>query len=512
MSATETGVAMATRQGHDLALTPKQFQAHQLLISPQDIEVCYGGARGGGKSHLGCWETVIMANDLCCVFDLKPQRYPPIVGFMGRKRASDFRKTTLETFKRLIPANLYSINEQEGTINFQDRCKVLVGGLDDQKTISKFKSMEIAFSFIDQAEETTIQDVSDLRAAHRLVINKKRPVYRKLYTANPAECWLKQEFIPPWGPQPEDNYHFVPALPTDNPHLPSGYLDVLKKAYRHDDALLRAMLYGDWNVLAGFKKIVKLNDIVRCYERNNSRTYPYTLRVLSIDPARFGDDKFVIYCWENWRVIEKHVFGQIDSDKAYGVIVDLEAAMGGKCLLVIDADGLGGPIFDRLARRFKDRVIGINNGVPADNSDMFFNKRSELAWQVREFTLDTQIIWPENDTDLHREACMIEYDYDKSTNKIRIMSKEEMKDPKKLGCSCDHFDAFSYGIEGFRWLLTAEGKEKFGRASWEPNRPEWAIKRQRVLESQANDPLIMQNEEIDFDIEDNISGPGMLEF
>ena len=66
-------------------------------------------------------------------------------------------------------------------------------------------------------------------------------------TCNPAQSWLKKEFYIPFV---QDNLDirksFIPALPTDNPHLPESYIETLKTL---PEAQRRRLLEGDWNYM-----------------------------------------------------------------------------------------------------------------------------------------------------------------------------------------------------------------------------------------------------------------------
>ncbi|MHC4677039.1 MAG: hypothetical protein ACYTBZ_31550 [Planctomycetota bacterium] len=69
------------------------------------------------------------------------------------------------------------------------------GGLDKQENINKFNSAEYGFIAIDQAEETSRDDVSVAQGSLRLKIKGVPLSYKELYTANPRQCWLREEFI-----------------------------------------------------------------------------------------------------------------------------------------------------------------------------------------------------------------------------------------------------------------------------------------------------------------------------
>ncbi len=215
-----------------IELTAKQTEARLYLTDDKDRAVLYGGAKGGGKSFLLCLWAVEWCEWLIKFFDIKETTHPVPVGFLGRKRSVDFSETTLETFKKIIPYTNYRMKAHDKEIIIHERVKIDYGGLDDQESINKFNSAEYAFLAIDQAEETQRNDVSVLQASLRLRHNQKTPPYKELYTANPAECWLKEDFI--LGNKP--NSIFIPALPDDNPYLPKEYKQRLRDSFSHDQA------------------------------------------------------------------------------------------------------------------------------------------------------------------------------------------------------------------------------------------------------------------------------------
>ena len=71
---------------------------------------------GGGKSYIGCLLLFRFAEWVIKKFNLKVTKYPIQIGFMGRYRAVDFNDTTLETWKRIIPPEQYTIRVQDKEI------------------------------------------------------------------------------------------------------------------------------------------------------------------------------------------------------------------------------------------------------------------------------------------------------------------------------------------------------------------------------------------------------------
>ena len=224
---------------HDIDFLPRQAEAWDYLHSPKIDELLYGGAKGGGKSVLGCYW---MWNDALQVakrfFKQKPE-FPYNFGWMGRKIAKDFTDTTLETWKKIIPRGTYKIVGKPAEIIILDRVKIKTWGLDSRASINKFNSAEFARIFLDQAEEATQDDVAVLRASvNRNILDlvddagKRKKVRVKgkiLFTANPAPCWLKEQYIDKIQP----NQAFVKALPSDNIYVGKEYIATLKRSFGH---------------------------------------------------------------------------------------------------------------------------------------------------------------------------------------------------------------------------------------------------------------------------------------
>lgn len=419
-------------------LTRLQSRAIKHLTDDMTRSVLFGGAKGPGKSFLLCHWVHYWCDYLSTLFNLKPSDIPIPLGFIGRKQSIDFKKTTLETWKRSIPSRNYRIKEQAGEIIlFDGRCKVSYGGLDSQDTINKFNSAEYAFFAIDQAEETTRDDVSVLRGALRLKINGIQPVYKELYTANPSDCWLKEDFVD----KLQDGNVYVPALPADNPHLPDNYIQTLESAFRHSPALLRAYRDGDWSALKSSNNLLSSDDINKL--QNIRIHYPKDKRIVICDPATTHDE-CVIYCMHNYKVIDQTILsGENDPMKVAGHIV-IMANKHGVLDVGGDSIGLGGPILARVDE-FKTYHVHYINSANSSGNEMFHNMRAEIFWTLMQKVVDKKIPYPE-DEELRRQLINITYEVIGSNGKIKISLKDKIKGV--IGCSPDRADAFAMGL----WL------------------------------------------------------------
>ena len=423
-------------------LTEKQTQAWDVLDNPKTSELLYGGAKGGGKSVFFCMWVYQRAKSIMEKFHIPKKKFPVPVGFMGRKRGVDFSDTTLETWKKFIPEQNYRIREQEKEIILEERVKLIYGGFDDQKTIQKFNSAEYGFFGVDQAEEISRDDVSMLRGSLRLKINGKELDYRGLFTANPRICWLKDEFIS----APAEGKRFIPALPSDNPFLPKGYIERLRDAFKHRPELLEAYLYGNWDELEGVDLVMTEKDVRACV----NRILPQNdiARLLACDVARFGDDETVIYLFEGNKVIWSDIYQHRSITETAG---NLWAHKNKRNALMIASDviGEGAGVVDilrDLAGEKKSSICAIDSREkPTEdpNSEVkFLNRRAEIWWKVSELVKQKRVSIPD-DPVLIGQLSSVRYFFSPN-GRIKIESKDEIK--KRLLKSPDRADAFCYGI------------------------------------------------------------------
>jgi len=459
--------------------TTRQRQAWEALDDPAVRRLMYGGAKGGGKSWLLCtwlftqvWAIMVQAK-------LVPSKNPPHVAWFGRKQATDLTGTTLQTWREVIPEEYYELRgateRDPKHILIANRIAIDYGGLDKQENINKFNSAEYIIIAVDQAEEITKDDISTVRGSLRMILYDKagNPVvprddkgkvlldqygkpykhwpYKELYTANPRQCWLKDDFIM----NPAKNARFVPALPTDNPHLPDDYLETLNDAFGHRPELLRAYKDGDWSAIEGAEQIIKNIWI----EEAKMRTCysPRVKRYLVCDTARFGDDECVIHLREDMEIIDKAVLPYCSSVQISNKLAVM-SKQNNDCPVVVEALGadLGAAVVDELLDLGIKSVISFNpsaksNYVNAQGKPIYFNLRAE-AWSKTAKVLSSGVLDEDSNTlvvcknmyqSLQTELCVPEYKF--KNTRILVESKEAIKSPKRLGKSPDHADCYVIG-------------------------------------------------------------------
>ena len=437
---------------YNLSLTPKQTIAFDTLEQPDIEELMYGGAKSGGKSVFLCQWAFAKAIQLISLCNIQDQKFPIPVGYIGRKRSVDFRDTTLETWKRFIPKDAYIIRPTEKEIVIDHKVKINYGGMDNQESIAKFNSAEYAFIAIDQAEEITKTDKALLKGTLRLIINGVKPKYKMLFTANPAPCFLKDEYI--LAPQPYQR--FIQALPMDNPYMDKSYIDRLREAFKHRPELVRAYVDGSWDDLEGSDILIQHSSVlksvgIRPYINNDRR-------VTSADIARFGNDETVIYNMIDNCIVKAQIYGPKDTTVTAANIINM-AADNKSDLIAIDADGLGGPVVDMVRQLLRDKeskmqVFEIRSGKTAERDDSFINSRSEMWFYASKLFYNNEVGIPD-DHFLIGQLSSVKYSPNGSKGRFFIEPKIETK--KRLDRSPDRADALIYGL----WATTKVNKKQY---------------------------------------------------
>jgi hypothetical protein len=162
----------------------------------------------------------------------------------------------------------------------------------------------------------------------------------------------------------------------------------------------------------------------RSVPRMNWESQP---RILSCDPARFGDDWTVITLRQGYKVHFQQGLMGFDGVEVGGRIAELCRQIGGIMCIVYDAIGNGADL-DSTLRRIPGlpTLMPIQWGIPAQDDKQYFNQRAEAWGKMREWLKHGEI--PDDD-ELCDQITSLDYAYDLAY-RIQLESK---KDAKKRG-------------------------------------------------------------------------------
>ena len=239
---------------------PKQGIALESIAD----EVFFGGAAGGGKSHL----LRVAAIRWCMAI-------PGLQTYLFRRLASDLRPNHIEGpagFKVLLAPliNRGLARIIQGEIQFFNGARIYLRHFKDEQALTKYRGLEIHLLLIDELTHFLETMFLELRARCRVPENLPIPdAWRSQFPkimccGNPGGVghdWVKRTFVEPakpfqvWqAPEADGGARrvFIPSRVDDNPSL--AIADPRYKAKLmglRDPALVRALLEGDWNVVAG---------------------------------------------------------------------------------------------------------------------------------------------------------------------------------------------------------------------------------------------------------------------
>lgn len=413
--------------------------------------ILYGGAKGGGKTVYLCRWAV-----------LKCAQFPGNKVFLGRRRAIDFKNTTLETFVRYVDPGLYRINKNEKRI-YLPWCngQIDYGGLDDPQVIDKFNSAEYGAIGIDQAEEVDRDQLASLVGTLRHTLpDGTHPDFQVLLTANPAECFLKYDFIehPKQGNlQTGAGHHvFIKALHTDNPFLPADYIPNLKEQLKHRPKLLKAYIEGIWDNLAAVDILIQPSWVEICKANRWPVDAVARRRVIYCDVARQGDDECVTYGLEaidkmaKSRIFFEHIQGYTDNLADLGDFLIATRRKTNSMLLGLDAVGIGAGVFDYIRRKKDDDgnpepvfgFIGGSTELPEPVARKYTNLKSWVWHAGADDIRDGKVCLPD-DTVLTSQLLW-QKTIIVSEIRSRVLTKKELKDTHKQ--SPDRGEAFINGL------------------------------------------------------------------
>lgn len=260
---------MAKESNLRFALHPKQLEA----FFSQATEILYGGAAGGGKSHLLRIAAVSFA-----------YLVPGLQVYLFRRTSPDLLKNHMEgpsSFPVLlaewVEISFVKINYTENSITFRNGptgtfaggSKIFLCHCQYEKDKTNYQGAEIHLLLFDELTHFTDSIYRYLRGRVRLGSLAVPDEYkgrfpRVISGANPGGVghnWVKSTFVDGCEPMEHRQMEkgeggmvrqYIPAKLTDNPTLMENdpdYADRLSALGSPE--LVKAMLEGDWNIISG---------------------------------------------------------------------------------------------------------------------------------------------------------------------------------------------------------------------------------------------------------------------
>ncbi len=403
---------------------PKQLEA--LEASKRFKYVLFGGSVGSGKSYWIRWTAVYWLMKYAERFVYIDEKGQKRFKKEGRGiRAGVFcedypslNDRHLTKVKFEFPEWLGKFNEakHEFTLAAEYGSGIIAfRNLDDP---SKYLSVEFAVIAIDEINRNPKTTFDMLRSRHRWPGIKDT---RFIAGCNPlGEAWVKNMWVKRmFSPDEKEQYEFVyvPALPTDNPHLPAEYYKSLESL---PESQRKAYLEGNWDAFdegldeKGYLRLVTDRELQASFISSGAHS---GFKILGVDPAAGGDNSAIVLKSGNLQEIK---FNQKmpNTMDLVGVVQDIY--LRERCdMIVVDKTGIGQGVFDRL-KDLGYNVRGVSFGEKSED-DMFGNLKAEWHWRERK--------WLIGGGKLLYNVGWNEFEYVKYKNKdgkIIIQPKEEL--------------------------------------------------------------------------------------
>jgi len=354
-------------------------QQEALEASKRFKFVLFGGSVGSGKSYWLRWS--------CLYWLIKYHAKYNIKGIRAGLFCEDYPSLNdrhLTKIKFEFPKWLGTWNEQRKEFTLAPEYGSGILAFRNLDEPEKYLSVEFAVIAIDEINRNPKTTFDMLRSRHRWPGIKDT---KFLAGCNPlGEAWVKNMWVKRlFPPNEKEQYEFVyvPALPTDNPHLPQEYYKSLESL---PDNQRRAYLEGNWDAFdegvdeKGYTRLISDRELQASYT-NETEHAGYVIG--GIDPAAGGDNSAIAIKSANLLEI---AFNQRLQDTMDLVGQAIEANRKYKVdYWVIDKTGVGQGVYDRL-KELGYNVRGVSFGEKSED-EQYQNLKAEWHFRLRKWVL-----------------------------------------------------------------------------------------------------------------------------
>lgn len=356
---------------------PKQQEA--LNASKRFKFVLFGGSVGSGKSYWLRWS--------CLYWLIKYHAKYGTKGIRAGLFCEDYPSLNdrhLTKVKFEFPKWLGTWNEQRKEFTLAPEYGSGILAFRNLDEPEKYLSVEFAVLAIDEINRNPKTTFDMLRSRHRW---PGIPDVKFLAGCNPlGEAWVKNLWVKRlFPPNEQEQYEFVyvPALPTDNPHLPKEYYKSLESL---PDNQRRAYLEGNWDAFdegvdeKGYTRLVTDRE----YQASITNETEHSGYVIGgIDPAAGGDNSAIV-------VKSAHMIEIVFNQKLQNTMDLVSQAVDINRIhkvdyWVIDKTGVGQGIYDRM-QEMGYPVRGVSFGEKSEDPQ-YQNLKAEWHFRLRKWLI-----------------------------------------------------------------------------------------------------------------------------
>lgn len=345
------------------------------------------------------------------------EEFPKSSALVIRREYSDLESSTIKDFERYFNVSISAKHEFKfsngSTIMFKHGKEV---------TPNVLKNFTLDIVGVEQAEEfETDSEFTYLRDRLR---GKAGPYRQICLIANAnGHNWIWKN----WKNNPKsEEYDLIEATTFDNSdNLPPDFIEDLKAMKDEAPNHYARFVMNSWEDTDSGDLLVPFKHIQEATAR---KFLEQGGKVISVDVARFGDDKTVFTILQRadggFKMIHLSSIRGQDLMQTVGQIIELKRTYGCN-FIVIDDCGVGGGVTDRLMELEFKATIAFNSANKPINPEIYNNRRSECYFKLKEL-FESGRIQILNDEGLESELSSIKFMYKSNGQKV-IESKDDMK-------------------------------------------------------------------------------------
>lgn len=216
---------------------PKQ----QLFFDARARYVCYGGARGGGKSWCVRHKAALMAI-----------RWEGIRILILRRTLVELRDNHIRPLRAML-SGVAEYHSTDKTFEFPNGSLIVFGYCDSESDVDQYQGQEYDVIFIDEATQFTEYQYATLTACLRGANDFPHRMYLTCNPGGVGHAWVKRLFVDRdfRGDERPEDYVFIQAKATDNYILMEKDPEYLRTLNNLPPGKREAWRDGKWDVFVG---------------------------------------------------------------------------------------------------------------------------------------------------------------------------------------------------------------------------------------------------------------------
>lgn len=363
--------------------------------------------------------------------------YPDNLGVIYRKEAVDLRDSTIRQFEQMTGIKVDSTRQAK----FKNGSVLMFRHKED--IFGTVQNINLGFAGIEEHAEIESDDLFYLLFG-RL---RRKDTGLKIFSVGNAcgHNWvykIKMNGIYDQGKRMD--LHLSATTHENAENLPSEFIKSLetlkvKKPKYYDRFVMNSDNESDIDV------IIQPEWIQAATRRDLIPQVPIK-RVVSIDVARYGDDKTIFYALENNIVIGREEHEKKSTMEVVGLAQLFARKHKNINTFAVDEIGVGAGVADRL-QELEKKIIFVNSSKKSNQNDKYYNLRAEIYSYGAEILEAGRAEIQPDDQDLIEQLSWAKYKTIKSNGVYQVESKDDIKE--RYGRSPDNADCYLNGL----WAL-----------------------------------------------------------